>query len=74
MYKRQVHAGAEGDKNSYIAAKNLRPTILQIADIIAEAPEDNDLSEVTDEYTDGVESEIAFISENQIIIETQIGK
>lgn len=69
-----VHAGAEGDKNSYIAAKNLRPTILQIADIIAEAPEENELSEVVEENTDGVESEIAFISENQIIIETQIGK
>lgn len=69
-----VHAGADGDKNSYIAAKNLRPTILQIADIIAEAPEDTDSSELVDENTDGVESEIAFISENQIIIETQIGK
>ena len=69
-----VHAGADGDKNSYIAAKNLRPTILQIADIIAEAPEETDSSELVDENTDGVESEIAFISENQIIIETQIGK
>lgn len=69
-----VHAGADGDKNSYIVAKNLRPTILQIADIIAEAPEETDSSELVDENTDGVESEIAFISENQIIIETQIGK
>lgn len=66
-----VHAGSNGDKNSYIAAKNLRPTILQIADIIAEAPEEYDSLE---ENSDGVESEIAFISENQIILETQIGK
>ena len=66
-----VHAGSNGDKNSYIAAKNLRPTILQIADIIAEAPAEYDSIE---ENSDGVESEIAFISENQIILETQIGK
>lgn len=66
-----VHAGAKGDKTSYIAAKNLRPTILQIADVIAEAPEDN---ETLDESIDKIESEIAFISENRIILETQIGK
>ena len=66
-----VHAGSEGDKNSYIAAKNLKPTILQIADIIAEAPEEYEQEE---EITENIESEIAFISENMIMIETQIGK
>lgn len=69
-----VHAGATGDKNSYITAKNLKPTILQIAEIIAEAPDENDLPEIIDDCINDVESEIAFISENQIIIETQIGK
>lgn len=66
-----VHAGSDGDKSSYIAAKNLSPTILQIADVIAEAPEEN---EISDEVNDKVESEIAFILENRIILETQIGK
>ena len=66
-----VHAGSKGDKNSYIAAKNLRPTILQIADIIAEAPDEYDSVEINSE---GSQSEIAFISENQIILETQINK
>lgn len=66
-----VHAGSNGDKNSYIAAKNLRPTILQIADIIAESPDEYDSVEINSE---GLQSEIAFISENQIILETQINK
>ena len=66
-----VHAGSDGDKNSYIAAKNLKPTILQIANTIAEAPEEYEPEE---ESTENIESEIAFISENRIIIETQIGK
>ncbi len=66
-----VHAGSDGDESSYIAAKNLSPTILQIADVIAEASEEN---EISDEVNNKVESEIAFISENRIILETQIGK
>lgn len=66
-----VHAGSNGDKNSYIAAKNLRPTILQIANIIAEAPDEYDSLEINSDVS---QSEIAFISENQIILETQINK
>ncbi|WP_174919208.1 septum site-determining protein MinC [Peptacetobacter hominis] len=60
-----VHAGASGNRGCYIAAKSLKPTILQIADVIAEAPE-----EIYDSDEESV-SEIAFISEDRIIIDMQ---
>lgn len=66
-----VHAGSKGNRSSYIAAKNLKPTILQIADVIAEAPCEE---EYLDDILENIESEIAFISENRIILETQIDK
>ncbi|OPJ55532.1 septum site-determining protein MinC [Alkalithermobacter paradoxus] len=36
-----VHAGANGNKNAFVAAYNLDPMQLRIADTIAIAPEDN---------------------------------
>ena len=61
-----VHAGAKGNGNAYIVAKTLTPTILKIAEVIAEAPEDSQICD-----NENATAEIAFISDDRIIIEVQ---
>ena len=63
-----IHAGAKGNKNSYIVANYLNPKVLKIASFIAEAPED--------EYSTSksINPEIAFISNDMIIIENYLPK
>lgn len=63
-----IHAGARGDKNAYAIAKEFKPMVLQIADNFAEAPEE--------EYLDNknIVSEIAFISDNMMVIESHSTK
>lgn len=64
-----IHAGANGNENAYAVASHLAPKILQIADNIAEAPDD-------DCYTELKESrpEIAFVSDGIMVIESYLPK
>jgi septum site-determining protein MinC len=57
-----VHAGADGNKGSMIAALNLSPTQLRIADIIARAPDG-------DEGKNILLPELASIKNDQVYIE-----
>lgn len=57
-----VHAGADGNKESVIAALNLAPTQLRIADIIARAPDGDNIRA-------GFIPELACIKNNQVYIE-----
>lgn len=63
-----IHAGAKGNKNSYIVANCFNPKVLKIASFIAEAPEE--------EYstTKSINPEIAFISNDTIVIENYLPK
>lgn len=63
-----VHAGANGNQSAYVVSKNLRPKVLKIAEIIAEAPDDEDFSgEEKFESPD-----IAYVSNNRIVIESYL--
>lgn len=62
-----VHAGANGNESAYVIAKKLSPKILQIATNIAEAP-DEEVYEVKKESG----SEIAFINDGRIVIESYL--
>lgn len=64
-----IHAGSNGNEQSYVVANSLTPKVLQIADNIAEAPDD-------DNYEEEKEAgpEIAFISEGIIVIESYLPK
>lgn len=64
-----IYAGADGNENAYTVAKIFRPQIVQIANNIAEAPDD-DFYE--DEKVEG--PEIAFLSEGRIVVENYIPK
>jgi len=56
-----AHAGCDGDENAIIAASELRPTQLRIADIISRPP---------DEWMDGsFEMEFAYLEEGQMSID-----
>lgn len=57
-----VHAGADGNKESVIAALNLAPTQLRIADMIARAPDG-------DSARNGFIPELACIKDDQVFIE-----
>lgn len=59
-----VHAGCNGNKNSFVTAYKLDPMQLRIADKIAISPEESD-------YVPN-SPEIAFIKENEIIIENYL--
>ena len=61
-----VHAGAKGNNWAYVIANNLCPKILQIANIIAEAPDDDESSE----NNERIIPEIAFVSKDRIVIES----
>ncbi|SHJ52625.1 septum site-determining protein MinC [Tepidibacter formicigenes] len=61
-----VHAGANGNRNAFVAAYNLDPMQLRIADIIAIAPEEN--------FKKPNYPEIAFIKDDYIIIEPYLSK
>jgi len=57
-----AHAGADGNKDAFVAALNLHPSLLRIADVIARSP---------DEYSGSQNiPEIAFVKDDSIIIET----
>lgn len=58
-----IHAGANGNKSAYVVANNLNAKILQIANYIAEDPEDYIYEDKS------INPEIAFISDGIIIIE-----
>ena len=66
MYKRQ---GAKGNSWAYVIANSLCPKILQIANNIAEAPEDD---EPKDDKK--IIPEIAFVSKDRIVIESFLPK
>lgn len=61
-----VHAGAKGNSSAYVIANSLGPKILQIADNIAEAPDDD---YEDDKIDNRIIPEIAFISKDRIVIE-----
>ncbi|MGL5694358.1 MAG: septum site-determining protein MinC [Peptostreptococcaceae bacterium] len=63
-----VHAGATGNENAYVVANHLNPKILQIADVIAEAPDDEYIKEKE------VSPEIAFVTQGRIVIEGYLSK
>lgn len=63
-----IHAGATGNENAYVVANHLDPKILQIANIIAEAPDDGHIKEKE------VSPEIAFVNQGRIVIEDYLSK
>lgn len=65
-----VHAGSEGNEFAYVVAGNLNPKILQIAENIAEAPDE----EENYEKQEDVNPEIAFVSSGRIVIESYLSK
>ncbi|MEF9990792.1 MAG: septum site-determining protein MinC [Romboutsia sp.] len=64
-----VHAGANGNEQAYIVANNLESRILQIANNIAEAPDDEDYKKEKK-----INPEIAFVSNGRIVIESYLPK
>ena len=66
-----VHAGAKGNDSAYVIANSLCPKILQIADNIAEAP-DNEYEESKNDKI--IIPEIAFVSKDRIVIESFLPK
>lgn len=64
-----IHAGANGNENSYVVASEFRPKNLQIAENFAEAPEEEILSNGKK-----ILSEIAFISDKMMVVESNISK
>ena len=66
-----VHAGANGNNSAYVIANSLCPKILQIADNIAEAPDD-DYDKCNNETQ--IIPEIAFVSKEMIVIESFLPK
>jgi septum site-determining protein MinC len=57
-----VHAGADGNKEAMIAALNLQPTQLRIADIITRPPDEKD-------GKNGMIPEMAFVKDDRVYIE-----
>ena len=66
-----VHAGAKGNDSAYVIANRLCPKILQIADNIAEAPDDEYEESKNDKI---IIPEIAFVSKDRIVIESFLPK
>ena len=66
-----VHAGATGNDSAYVIANSLCPKILQIADNIAEAPDDEYEESKNDKI---IIPEIAFVSKDRIVIESFLPK
>lgn len=65
--KGTVHAGARGNREAVVAALNLSPTQLRIADVITRSPDEDDT-------VHGTTPEIAYIKENKIFIEEILQK
>lgn len=63
-----VHAGSDGNESAYVVANHLDARILQIANNIAEAPEDEFFERKT------INPEIAFVSDGTIVIENYSNK
>ncbi len=57
-----VHAGADGNKEAFVAAFNLQPTQLRIADVITRAPDEGDVRK-------DMVPELAYIKDDLVIIE-----
>lgn len=57
-----VHAGADGNKEAIVAALNLQPTQLRIADVITRPPD-------TKEERQGLIPELAFVRDELVYIE-----
>ena len=66
-----VHAGAKGNDSAYVIANSLCPKILQIADNIAEAPDDEYEESKNDKI---IIPEIAFVSKDRIVNESFLPK
>lgn len=64
--KGTVHAGAKGNREAIVAAINLSPIQLRIADVISRSPDDDE--------NHGVVPEIAYIKEDKIFIEEFLQK
>ncbi len=60
-----VHAGADGNKEAVVAALNLQPTQLRIADIITRPPDEK-------EVKNSPIPEIAYIKEDRVYIESYL--
>ncbi|MBR5155335.1 MAG: septum site-determining protein MinC [Clostridia bacterium] len=65
--KGTVHAGAKGNREAIVAALNLSPTQLRIADVITRSPDEEDTLH-------GAAPEIAYIKNNHIFIEEILQK
>lgn len=65
-----VHAGAKGNKSAYVISNSLCPKILQIAQNIAEAPDDD----IKEKNKKVIIPEVAFISKESIVIESFLPK
>jgi septum site-determining protein MinC len=65
--KGTVHAGAKGNREAIVAALNLSPTQLRIADVITRSPDEDDTLH-------GEAPEIAYIKDNRIFIEEILQK
>jgi septum site-determining protein MinC len=57
-----VHAGADGNKDAYVAALNFAPNQLRIADVITRAPDEDGIK------GQGV-PELAYVKEDKVFIE-----
>ena len=64
-----IHAGAMGNENAYVVANYLNPKVLQIADNMAEAPDDDSFEDEKE-----ISPEIAFVSKGRIVIESYLSK
>ena len=64
--KGTVHAGAKGNREAIVAALNLSPIQLRIADVISRSPDDDE--------NHGVVPEIAYIKDDKIFIEEFLQK
>jgi septum site-determining protein MinC len=60
-----VHAGADGNKEAVVAALNLQPTQLRIADIITRPPDEKEVKNIP-------VPEIAYIKDDLVYIETYL--
>lgn len=63
-----VHAGASGNEHAYVVANNLNAKILQIANNIAEAPDDENYEKKE------IIPEIALVNDGRIVIESYLSK
>ncbi len=63
-----IHAGASGNDHAYVVANNLNAKVLQIANNIAEAPDDENYEKKE------IIPEIALVNDERIVIESYLSK